>query len=70
MPRLKKTVKKRQKVQKIKVRVKSSTTNRFSWKNFEVISVDQEGWIKIKGQTKPHFWLHKDIHREYIKNFE
>jgi hypothetical protein len=67
MPRLKKTVKKRQKSQKIKVRIKSPITNRFSWKTFEVISIDQEGWIKIKGQVKSHFWLHKDIHREYIK---
>ena len=64
MPRRKKTVEKKQ---KIKVRVKSATTNRSSWKTFEVISIDEEGWVKIKGLTKPHFTLHKDIHKNHIK---
>lgn len=64
MPRRKKTVEKKQ---KIKVKVKSATTNRSSWKTFEVISIDEEGWIKIKGLTKPHFTLHKDIHKNHIK---
>ena len=65
MPKRKKTVKKKK--QKIKVRVYSSETRRKSWKTFEVISIDEEGWIKIKGLSKPHFTLHKDIHKNHIK---
>jgi hypothetical protein len=64
MPKRKKTLEKKQ---KIKIRVKSATTNRSSWKTFEVISIDEDGWIKIKGLTKPHFTLHKDIHKNHIK---
>lgn len=64
MPKRKKTVEKKQ---KIKVRVKSATTSRSSWKTFEVISIDEEGWVKIKGLTKHHFTLHKNIHKNHIK---
>ena len=68
MPKRKKVVKeKKVKNQKIKIRVYSAVTRRKSWKVFEVISTDEEGWIKIKGITKPHFTLHKDIHRNHIK---
>jgi len=68
MPRRKKIVKeKKVKSQKIKIRVYSSETKRKSWKTFEIISIDSEGWIKIKGLTKPYFTLHKDIHKNHIK---
>ena len=33
----------------------------------QVLNMDEEGWIKIKGITKPHFFLHKDIHKNHIK---
>jgi hypothetical protein len=68
MPKRKKLSKeKKPKNKKIKIRIKSATTKRSSWKPFEIISIDDEGWIKIKGITKPHFYLHKDIHKNHIK---
>lgn len=54
-----------QKLQKIKIKVK--TSRRCSWLPFELMSIDSEGWLKVKGVTKPYFWLHKDIHKNHIR---
>ena len=53
--------------QKIKIRVKSPTTHRRSWQTFNVISIDDEGWMKVEGSTKPYFYIHKDILKNHIK---
>ena len=38
--------------------------------NYEIVSVDTEGWIKIKRQNANikggHFYLHEDIHRHFL----
>lgn len=37
---------------------------------YEIISVDTEGWIKIKRQNAKikggHFYLHEDIHKHFL----
>ena len=63
----KKVVKeKKVKNQKIKIRVYSSVTDVSLGKSLRLYQSMKRG-IKIKGITKPHFTLHKDIHKNHIK---